>query len=181
MRDYRRFRGIQFRTLQIAQTAFTATDDGRSPGVTAIAAAVCGSPHLRPPTDSVGPERPGGDTLRSGRVLRTGSCRVDILGVLCLSMPSTGSRGSVLDRSVLEAALEGLEAQRVRLDEQISRVRSLLGSPGRGRPHVPSAGADLVPSVAGALKKRTMSAAARRRIAAAQKKRWAAWRKKRGS
>jgi hypothetical protein len=94
-------------------------------------------------------------------------------------MPRTGSRGSVLDRSVLEAALEGLETQRVRLDEQISQVRSLLGSTPRGRPRASSSG--LVPSVAAALKKRTMSAAARRRIAAAQKKRWAAWRKKRGS
>jgi hypothetical protein len=86
-------------------------------------------------------------------------------------------RGKKLDPAILEAALAGLEAKRRRLDEQITQVRSLLGSPRRGRPR--AGGADSVPSVAQAPKKRrTMSAAARKRIALAQKKRWAEFRKK---
>jgi hypothetical protein len=93
-----------------------------------------------------------------------------------LNMVRTGSRGNVLSPSLLEAALEGLEAQQRRLVEQIGEVRRMLGVH-RGRP--PKAVADSAPSVAEAPKKRrTMSASARRRIAAAQKKRWAEWRKR---
>jgi hypothetical protein len=68
--------------------------------------------------------------------------------------------------SLLEAALEGLEAQRRRVEEQIQEVRSLLG--GRGQ----STTGRQAPAG-----RRQLSAAARKRIAAAQKKRWAAYRK----
>jgi hypothetical protein len=78
---------------------------------------------------------------------------------------------------ILEAALQGLEAQRHKLEEQIAHVRSLLG--GRaGKPAkapVWAAGAS-----AGTAKKRILSPEARQRIAAAQKKRWAAYRKNKG-
>ncbi len=79
---------------------------------------------------------------------------------------------SVQDPALLAAALEGLEAQRNRIEEQIEQVRALLGQgpSRRGRP----------PGVANAkraTKKRVLSPAARKRIAAAQKKRWANFRK----
>jgi hypothetical protein len=71
------------------------------------------------------------------------------------------------DPSLLEAALEGLEAQRQRIEEQIRHVRGLLGKR-RGT----AASESAAPA-----KKRQLSPAARKRIAAAQKKRWAAYRK----
>ena len=83
-------------------------------------------------------------------------------------------------REILEAALQGLEAQRQKLDEQISEVRSLLGRR-VGRP--PKAGAgEAKASTASAAprKRRGLSEEARKRIAAAQKKRWAAFRKSQG-
>jgi len=87
-------------------------------------------------------------------------------------MPRTGK---VPDQSLLTAALEGLELQKQRIEEQIQEVRSLLGKGRRGRP----------PSVAATngTQKRgpgRLSAAARKRIAAAQKRRWAEYRKSAG-
>ena len=64
---------------------------------------------------------------------------------------------------ILAAALQGLEAQRARLDTHIAEAKRLLGA----RPQQPTA-----PAVA-PKPKRKMSAAGRRRIAAATKKRWA--------
>jgi len=71
-----------------------------------------------------------------------------------------------LTADILQAALIGLEAQRHRLDGQISEVRQLLGS--NPRSAIPAA----TPEGA-SRRKRTMSAAARARIGAAQRKRWA--------
>jgi hypothetical protein len=89
---------------------------------------------------------------------------------------------------ILEAALQGLETQKQKIDEQISQVRSLMGRR-VGRPPK-SAGSSSGGSGGGATKKasgagyggrrrkkRVLSAEARKRIAAAQKKRWAAFRK----
>jgi hypothetical protein len=79
-------------------------------------------------------------------------------------MPRTDS---IRNHALLTAALEGLELQKKRIDEQIQEVRSLLGKSPRGRP-------------AGSNSKRAagrLSPAARRRIAAAQKRRWAEYRK----
>ena len=84
-------------------------------------------------------------------------------------MPRTKS---IKDVSLLSAALEGLEAQKQRIEEQIQQVQSLLGRR-RGRP---PAAAKPKPEKAPA--KRRLSAAARRRIALAQKRRWAAYRKR---
>jgi hypothetical protein len=85
------------------------------------------------------------------------------------------------NREILEAALQGLEAQKQKLDEQITQVRAMLGGRG-GRPsksaETSNAGATAGPT--GGRRKRVLSAEARKRIAAAQKKRWAAFRKTQG-
>ncbi len=77
------------------------------------------------------------------------------------------------DPSLLEAALEGLEIQKHRIEEQIEQVRTLLGHNAgrRGRPAAKPA------ATATQSKKRVLSPAARKRIAAAQKKRWAQFRR----
>lgn len=78
----------------------------------------------------------------------------------------------VQDAAFLNAALEGLELQRQRIEEQIRQVRAMLGrGPGRGRRAAAEA-----PAAAPA-RKRELSEAARKRIAAAQKRRWAEYRK----
>ena len=73
-----------------------------------------------------------------------------------------------LTPEILAAALQGLKAQRARLESHIAEVRRLLG----GRAQEPAAAAKTPKP------KRKMSAAARKRISAAQKKRWAASRTK---
>jgi hypothetical protein len=78
--------------------------------------------------------------------------------------------GKSIGNELLAAALEGLQVQKKRIEEQIRHVRLLLGrSTGkRGRR-------------SGMVNKKTgpgrLSAAARKRIAAAQKRRWAEYRK----
>jgi len=76
---------------------------------------------------------------------------------------------TIRDQSLLTAALEGLEAQRRRIDDQIQEVRLLLGkgTARRGRPP-------------GSARTGRLSASARKRIAAAQKRRWAEYRKSAG-
>ncbi len=83
-------------------------------------------------------------------------------------MPRGGK--SFGNQELLAAALEGLELQKQRIEDQIREVRGLLGlgAGKRGRPP------------AAATKKTgpgRLSAAARKRIAAAQKRRWAEYRK----
>lgn len=86
-------------------------------------------------------------------------------------MPRTKS---VDDRALLEAALEGLELQKQRIEDQIREVRSRLN---KGR----RAGGPAKTAEAAPRHRRRLSADARKRIAAAQKKRWAAFRKKTSS
>jgi hypothetical protein len=87
------------------------------------------------------------------------------------------------NREILEAALQGLEAQKQKLDEQIAQVRSMMGGRRPGRPPRPESAASK-PAAATerrtARRKRVLSPEARKRIAAAQKKRWAAFRKNQG-
>jgi hypothetical protein len=82
---------------------------------------------------------------------------------------------------LLTAALEGLELQKQRIDEQIQEVRLLLGQipARRGRP---PGSKNTASSNGGSATKRAsrLSAAARKRIAAAQKRRWAEYRKSAG-
>jgi hypothetical protein len=80
---------------------------------------------------------------------------------------------SIKDPNLLAAALEGLELQKKRIEEQIQQVRGLLGVR-RGRPPVAAK-----EPVEAAAPKRELSSAARKRIALAQKRRWAAYRKQR--
>lgn len=72
---------------------------------------------------------------------------------------------SLQDAAFLNAALEGLELQRKRIEEQIEQVKAMMG--GR-RAKVAAA------KPAG---KRLLSQEARKRIAMAQKRRWAEYRK----
>ena len=67
-----------------------------------------------------------------------------------------------LSQEIISAAIEGFEAQKVRIDAQIAELRGTLS--GSGTESEPSSAPP---------KRRTMSASARRRIAAAQRKRWA--------
>jgi len=87
------------------------------------------------------------------------------------------------NREILEAALQGLETQRQRLEEQISQVRSMMGQRA-ARPSKGSAAAEASSETASASsrerKRRILSPEARKRIAAAQKKRWASFRKNQG-
>jgi hypothetical protein len=68
---------------------------------------------------------------------------------------------------ILTAAIEGFQAQKMRLDAHIAELRQLL----TGGTAVP------VPTLEPTRKRRKMSAAARQRIAVAQRKRWAAVKK----
>lgn len=78
------------------------------------------------------------------------------------------------DPALLTAALEGLEMQRKRIEDQIATVRSMLS----GRKSAASAPSTSgAPTASAPRRKRVLSEEARLRIAAAQKKRWAAFRK----
>src|SRR5260370_14097241 len=65
-----------------------------------------------------------------------------------------------LTQGIIDAAIEGFESQKKRIDEQIAELRALSNGN--------------APAVAVAPKKRGMSAAGRKAIAEAQRKRWAA-------
>jgi hypothetical protein len=80
---------------------------------------------------------------------------------------------SLQDASFLSAALEGLELQRKRIEEQIASVRALLG--GR-QVKFGSTSRSARPA-----RKRLLSPEARKRIAMAQKRRWAEYRKNQAS
>jgi hypothetical protein len=77
--------------------------------------------------------------------------------------------GSMLTRhltaEILAAAVEGFEARKLRIDEQIAEVRQLMNG------HQPVAATKEEPQKRA---RRKMSAAARKRIGDAQRKRWAA-------
>ena len=78
--------------------------------------------------------------------------------------------GKSMGNELLAAALEGLQLQKQRIEEQIRQVRLLLGKSSRKRGRPP-----------GLTDRKTgpgrLSPAARKRIAAAQKRRWAEYRK----
>lgn len=77
--------------------------------------------------------------------------------------------------ALLAAALEGLELQKQRIEQQIDQVRRLLG-----KRSVRLGGEDEENSLTDEPKparKRDLSPAARKRIAMAQKKRWAEYRR----
>ena len=86
-------------------------------------------------------------------------------------------RQPALSPEILQAALEGLELRRSRVDEQIAQLRARLGKRGPGRPPKAEQAVAKQPRKP-AKKKRTISAAARKKMAAAAKKRWADHKKK---
>jgi hypothetical protein len=85
-------------------------------------------------------------------------------------MPRLGH--TIRNHSLLTAALEGLELQKQRIDEQIQEVRALLGKAPARRGRPPGSGVKRAAA--------RLSPAARKRIAAAQKRRWAEYRKSNG-
>ncbi len=89
------------------------------------------------------------------------------------------SSGTSPNREILQAALQGLEAQRQKLDEQIAQVRAMMGHR-VGRPPKVAASQESAAINGDSKKRRTLSSEARKRIAAAQKKRWANFRKTQG-
>jgi hypothetical protein len=76
------------------------------------------------------------------------------------------ARHSTVDRSILEAALIGLEQQKAHIESKTAEIRRRLR--GLGEPKGEAA--------PGTRAKRVLSPAARKRIADATKKRWAAYR-----
>jgi hypothetical protein len=74
---------------------------------------------------------------------------------------------------LLELALKGLEAERAKLDDEISQIRSQLGL---GRPSAVHDSGSTVDLSSGR-KKRRMSAAARKKISESMKRRYAEMRK----
>jgi len=78
----------------------------------------------------------------------------------------------IANATLLRAALDGLGAQKQRVEAQIQQVRAILAGPRRRKPR----------AAAGKRKKagarRPLSAAARKRISMAQKRRWAEYRKR---
>src|ERR1700738_2712218 len=88
---------------------------------------------------------------------------------------------SVQDPALLEAALEGLENQKQRIEDQIEQVKTLLRrSLGqRGRPvHGATKASSGKRVLSSSARKRVLSSSARKRIAEAQKKRWAEFRRR---
>lgn len=80
-----------------------------------------------------------------------------------------------IDIAVLQAALQGLEAKRAQIEEQIAQVRAALSQKGGRVPTVAAApaGSILLP----AKKRRRMSPEGRRRIAEATRRRWEEFRR----
>ena len=76
-----------------------------------------------------------------------------------------------IDRSVLEMAFMGYEAERQKIEAAMVAIRKQLGVRGK------SAAGPINTAGATPRRKRQLSAAALRRISAAQKKRWAAFHK----
>lgn len=78
----------------------------------------------------------------------------------------------------LQAALDSLERERGKIEDQIRAIRSVLGQPAAAT--TKSSGAVASPAAGPVVRRRRrrkLSAEARARIAAAQKKRWADFRK----
>lgn len=83
-----------------------------------------------------------------------------------------------VSHDILHAALAGLEAQKQKIEHQISQVHAIVHGIGVGVKRIAEGAAPVAKRVVGSKsRKRTMSAEGRKRIAAAQKKRWAAVRK----
>ena len=78
--------------------------------------------------------------------------------------------------SFYKVALQGLEAEKERIESEIRTVRALYARQSGGVPVLSKVAVE-APAAGKTRKVRNLSAAARARIAAAQKKRWAEFRK----
>ncbi len=112
-------------------------------------------------------------------------------------MPNTPS--NIDQAAIWAAAIEGLEIQKKRIEDQIAAVKSLLGVGAAAAPSTaprrrgrPPGSKNVATAAAGAAepkkrgpkpgrRKRTLSPEARARIAEAQKKRWAEHNKKKAA
>ena len=83
------------------------------------------------------------------------------------------ARQTAVDRTVLEAALVGLEHQKAQIDEKAAEIRRRLRGMVTTDRETPAAPAPA--------RKRILSPAARKRIAEATKKRWAEYRAKKAA
>ena len=81
-----------------------------------------------------------------------------------------------MDNSIYQAALEGLEIQKQRIEDQIKQVRDHLAGTGMAKKAAPAPAA--VKAGAPKKKRRKLDASAKKRISEAQKKRWATFREK---
>jgi len=86
------------------------------------------------------------------------------------------ARQTAVDKSILEAALLGLEQQKAEIDAKTAEIRRRL----RGLSTGAAVKSEAAPAPAGRAK-RVLSPAARKRIAAATRKRWAAYREAKAS
>ena len=84
-------------------------------------------------------------------------------------------RQATVDRTILEAALVGLDHQKSEIDAKVNEIRRRLRSLAPAK--APAAAAAAVKP----RKKRVLSPAARKRIADATKKRWAEYRAKKAA
>lgn len=87
------------------------------------------------------------------------------------SMPNS----SAMSHGLLKAVLEGLQAQKNNIDENIARVQSLVGivSKRRGRPPKQEQTLGGGGGFPGPFRRRKFSLATRKKMAEAQRKRWA--------
>lgn len=94
-------------------------------------------------------------------------------------MPRT--KQNAQNETLLQAALAGLDLQRQKIEEDIARVRWMLGVSGKRRGRPPGKSKANRAAASHGTGRRPLSAAARKRIAAAQKRRWAEYRKRAAS
>ena len=76
-----------------------------------------------------------------------------------------------LTNDIIQAAIDGYEAQKVRIDASLAELRAMLSGAPASKAPVPALAAVAQPGK----KKRRLSAAGRKAIADAARKRWAAF------
>ncbi len=109
------------------------------------------------------PRPHGSDRGHSGNADRPGVAIENISMPVCNTILLGGHMPtSRLTPDIIAAAIQGYEAQKARIDQQISDLRAMLPGGGTGAAGTPEP-----------RKRRALSAAARKRIADAQRKRWA--------
>ena len=84
------------------------------------------------------------------------------------------------DTDMLSMALVGYEQQKIKIDEKIREIRSLIGGERKTAAVVDSVSPESAATNGSTKRKRTLSAEARKRIALAQRRRWAEHRKNLG-